>query len=162
MTDTIEQYKNVGMAAAYLSEQLQDKTPEQYKLLLNSSRVKSRAVAYRIPYEKLSGGIIYRVDELDKYIALQKSRTMGTVKLSTRAAEALKAVGFGEAAGSSTGRKFNITGINPQVDEATGEVFIQIITRDPLMVYRLEIEEAKAIAQELTGAIGFCERAVKK
>lgn len=158
MTDTIEQYMNVGMAAAHLSEQLKDKTPEQYTLMLNSNRVKSRAVAYRIPYEKIGGGVAYAVEELEKYIALQKSRTIGTVKLSTKAAEALQAVGFNEAGGSSTGRRFNPTDLILAIDEVTKKHFMQLILSDPLRVYRVEVEAAQFLNRELTELLSVVER----
>lgn len=160
MTDTIEQYRNVGMAATYLSEQLpkEGKTQQQYMQFLQSNRVKGRAIAYQIPFEKMGGGVFYRIEELDKYIALQKSRTLGTVKLSTKAAEALQAVGFNEAGGSSTGRKFNPTDLILAIDEVTKKHFIQLILSEPLRVYRVEIEAAEFLFKELGEALAASRR----
>lgn len=148
MTDAIEQYRNVGMAAIYLNEQLQDKTPEQYTQFLQSNRVKGRAVAYQIPFEKIDGMVIYLTKELNKYVALQKSRTMGTIKLSTKAAEALQAVGFNEHGGGSTGYRFNMSGLNFGIDR-NGQRFIQMFLTEPLRVFHIEMESAEALHREL-------------
>ncbi len=156
-SETQELY-SISVAAAYLSKHLTDKSPEQWRLALQNNRSPSRAVAFRIPYEKLGGGVFYGRNELARFVEFEKMRQLGTIKLSGRAVEALKAYGVGEAGGSLTGRKLNVTGINPQVDEATGKMFIQVIVDSPLMVYRLELDEAKSISQELISAIKCCER----
>lgn len=145
-----------SMTAQALSEQLQDKTPEQWAGWLQNNRNQSRRVPYRIPFQRINGGIFYARDELDKFVEFEKQRTIGTIKLTGRAAEVLRAYG-----GSATGRKLKITTINPQADEATGKLYIQVIADDPLMVYRLELDEAQAIAAKLTEAINYCERSVR-
>jgi hypothetical protein len=70
----------------------------------------------------------------------------------------MRAYGIGEKSGSATGRRLKVSGINPQVDEATGTPFVQLITSDPLMVYRLELDEAEAIIREMAEVVGACKR----
>jgi hypothetical protein len=86
---------------------------------------------------------------------------MGKMKLTGRAAEVMRAFGIGANGGSTTGRKLTVSGINPQVEESTGKPFIQLVTDEPLMVYRLELEQAKRIATELNEAIECCESNTK-
>lgn len=156
-----EELLSNAVAAQVLSELMPEKTPDQWALWLQNNRNQARRVSYRIPFEKMAGGVFYRRDELAKFAEWEKARQLGTIKLTGRAAEVLQAFGIGSATGSTTGRKLKVTGINPQVDQATGKPFIQCITDDPLMVYRLELDEAKAILKELGEAVGWCERAAK-
>jgi hypothetical protein len=76
------------------------------------------------------------------------------MKLTGRAAEALRAYGIGTATGSTTGRKLEITGILDQTDEVTNEQFVQLIISEPLLVYRLDPEQARDIARRLYQAAG--------
>lgn len=146
-----------NVAAQVLCELLPDKTSEQWLLWLQNNRNQSRRVSFRIPFERMAGGVFYRREELAKFAEWDKSRQLGTIKLTGRAAEVMRAFGIGSG-GSTTGRKLKVTGINPQIDEATGKPFIQLITDDPMMVYRLELFEAKSIASELNEAVGVCEK----
>lgn len=152
------------VAAQALGELLptEGKTHEQWLLWLQNNRNQARRVAYRIPHERgiegIGGGIFYRREELAKYADWEKSRQLGTLKLTGQAAEAMRAFGIGTASGSTTGRKLKVSGIKPQIDEATGTAFVQLITDDPLMVYRLELEQAEAILHGLGEAIGACRR----
>lgn len=157
----VEELLGNSMAAQVLSEQFQGKTPDQWSGWLQNNRNQSRRVPYRIPFQRISGGIFYSSEELGKFIEFEKQRQLGTIKLTGRAAEVLKAFGVGTQGGGTTGRKLKVGGINPQIDQVTGKPYIQIITDDPLMVYRLEPGEAKSIAKELSEAVGVCERAVK-
>jgi hypothetical protein len=138
------------VAAQLLAEVVLNKTPEQWALWLHNNRNSTRKTPYRIPYEKLGGGVFYRREEIAKFAEWEKQRHLGTIKLTGRAAEMMKAFGIGSASGSTTGRKFNLNSINLQTDAATGKTFIQMLTDDPLMVYRLELDEAQAIAKELS------------
>ncbi|TDG24935.1 hypothetical protein EYW47_08925 [Paraburkholderia silviterrae] len=101
---------------------------------------------------------MYSRDDLASLIEFEKTKRIGGVKLSGRAAEAMRAFGIGEKGGSTTGRKLNVSAVTLQADQATGARFVQLITSDPLMVYRLEISEAKALAKELADAAHAGER----
>ena len=87
----------------------------------------------------------------------EKQRTLGTLKLSSRAAEALNAFGIGEANGSTTGRKLDCT-ITPQLDPLTRKHFVQIVVKEPLLVFRVEIDQAKELHAELAEVLACVER----
>ncbi len=146
-------------AAQFLHEQIADRTPEQWALWLQNNRNQARRVSYRIPFERMAGGVFYLREELANFVEWEKSRQLGTIKLTGRAAEVIRAFGIGTTGGSTTGRKLNVTGITPQINEATGNPFVQVVTDDPLMVYRLELDEARQITADLLEAIAVCERA---
>lgn len=149
---------NSGMAAKLLSELIPDRTSEQWTLWLQNNRNKSRRAAYRIPVEKLGGGVFYSREEIARFAEFEKSRKLGAITLTGRAAEVVRAFGIGTAGGSTTGRKMGKPNISLQIDEATRERFIQFAISNPLMVYRLELDEAKFIAQELTELLNYCVR----
>lgn len=156
-----EEILNTQAAAELLTGVFPEKTAEQWALWLRNNRNQSRPAIYRVKAEQIGRVAFYTHEELAAFVEFEKSRQLGTIKLSSRAAEALQAVGFGTAGGSMTGRKLKITGITPQVDQETGQLFIQIIQSEPLMVYRLELEEAKAIAKELNETIAYLKRTQK-
>ncbi|VVP89042.1 hypothetical protein [Pseudomonas fluorescens] len=153
-----EELLSNSVAAQTLCELEPEKSVEQWMHWLQNNRNQSRRVPYRIPFERMAGGVFYRREELVSFIDWEKSRQLGALKLTGRAAEVMRAYGIGEKSGSATGRKLKVTAINPQVDEATGTPFVQFITSDPLMVYRLELDEAEAIIREMAEAVGVCKR----
>lgn len=154
-----DEFLGNSVTAECLNELLPERTAEQWALWLQNNRNQSRRAAYRIPFERIAGGVFYRREELAKFAEWEKSRRLGRIKLTGRAAEVLQAFGIGTAGGSIAGRKLNVTSITPQIDPASGKPFVQLVTDDPLMVYRLGLDQAKNIASELNEAIGVCERA---
>lgn len=148
-----EEILNNTMTAQILSELLQDKTAEQWAVWLQNNRNQSRRVPYRIPFQRINGGIFYAREELEKFVEFEKQRTLGAIKLTGRAAEVLRAYG-----GSTNGRKLKIITIDPQADETTAQMYIQVVADDPLMVFRLELDEAQAVATKLTAAINYIAR----
>jgi hypothetical protein len=151
-----EELLSNSVAAQMLHDLEPEKTPEQWMHWLQNNRNQSRTVPYRIAFERMAGGVFYRQEELTAFIEWDKSRKLGTLKLTGRAAEVMRAYGIGEKSGSATGRRLKVSGINPQVEN--GVPYIQLITNDPLMVYRLEVDEAEAIIQEMAEAVGVCKR----
>lgn len=150
-----------SLAAQVLSELVVGKTTEQWALWLQNNRNQSRRVPYRIPFSRMAGGVFYNPEELTKFAEWEKSRQLGRIKLTGRAAEVLQAYGINTTAGSTTGRKLKVSGINPQIDQATGTPYVQLIADDPLMVYRLELAEAAFIAKRLVTTIDECSRSIK-
>lgn len=146
----IDELLNNGVSADVLTELLPDRTSTQWGLWLQNNRNQSRRVPYRIPFEKMAGGVFYRREELAKFAEWEKSRQLGSIKLTGRAAEVVRAFGIGTASGSSTGRQLKVTGVALQVDQATKQPYVQLITNDPLMVYRLELDTAKALGSDLS------------
>lgn len=129
--------------------------------VLTNNRREDRNPPHRVPYQRLGGGAFYRPKDVEEFIEFERSRRLGVVKLSGRAAEAIRAFGIGEKGGSSTGRKLNVSAITLQIDQATGARFVQLVMNDPLMVYRLELSEAKALAQELADTAQAGERGAR-
>lgn len=150
-----------SLAAQILSGLMEGKTPEQWALWLQNNRNQSRRAPYRIPFSRMAGGVFYNPEELAKFAEWEKSRQLGKIKLTGRAAEVLQAYGINTTGGSTTGRKLKVSGINSQIDQATGTPYVQIVTDDPLMVYRLELGEAAGIARQLVTTIAECTRSVK-
>lgn len=154
MTD----YLAKSLAASTIAEAFPEKTIEQWELWLQNNRNPSRKAAYRIPFERLGVMVIYKPEEIDKFIAWEKQRQLGSIKLSSRAMEVITAYGIGSAGGGSTGRKFSLGGVNLQYDEILKKPYISLILNDPLMVFRLELDEARALRGELTETIIAGER----
>ncbi|WP_438281839.1 hypothetical protein [Pseudomonas alabamensis] len=154
-----EELLSNSVAAQLLHDLGPEKTPEQWMHWLQNNRNQSRTVPYRIDFERMAGGVFYRQEDLVAFIEWDKSRKLGTLKLTGRAAEAMRAYGIGEKGGGATGRRFKVTDINPQVEN--GVPYIQLVTNDPLMVYRLEIDEADTIIQEMAEAVSVCKRSLK-
>ena len=154
----IDELLGNSFAAQVLHEQIATKTTEQWMLWLQNNRNQSRRVPYRIPFVRLAGGVFYHREEIANFAEWEKARSLGSIKLTGRAAEVLHAYGVGTTSGSATGRKLLVQGITTQVDQVTGAPYIQFITDDPLMVYRLEADEARAVTKNLNDAIRRCEK----
>jgi hypothetical protein len=153
---------NTNAAGDWLNDAVPGETPAHWRTALSNNRKTDRNPPYRVPYSTIGRGAFYTVSDLLEYAEFEKARRMGKMKLTGRAAEVMRAFGIGANGGSATGRKLNVTGINPQVDESTGKLFIQLITNEPLMVYRIEVEQAESIASELKEAIECCKRGSTK
>lgn len=147
---------STSVAAERLHELLPHKSAQQWTLWLQNNRNKGRAVTYRIPFERFSGGIAYRPESLREYTDYENERRIGNRRLSPREKEALQAYGIGEPTGGATGRKLKIGGINVQFDDATHQRYIQIIVSSPLLVFRVEVSQAEEILRELQEAVDYC------
>lgn len=149
---------STNAAGDWLHEAIPGESAAHWRTALANNRKPNRKPPHRVPFSTLGRGAFYAVSDLIEYAEFEKARRMGTLKLTGRVAEVMRAFGIGANGGSTKGRKFDVTGISPQIDEATNAPFIQLILDNPLMVYRLELAEAKSIARELIEAIGACER----
>ncbi|WP_250517985.1 hypothetical protein [Caballeronia sp. ATUFL_M1_KS5A] len=150
-----------SVAAQTLDESLPGKSVDHWMTWLQNNRNQARKVAYRIPFERMAGGVFYLQEEIESFIEWEKGRQIGTVRLSARAAEAVHAFGIDEKTGSATGRRLNVSAVLPLVDESTGQPFIRVIATDPLLVFRLEPGEAASLASELLEASQVCMRVSK-
>ena len=148
---------NHGKAEALLNEVIPGETPGYWRRFLQNNRNIHRHPPYRIPFEKLGGGVYYARDDLTKFSEWEKGRRLGSIKLTGRAAEVMRAFGIGEVGGTTTGRKLTVDDISPQVDQASGTPFVRLVIADPLLIYRLELSEAQAIARYLLEAVSNCE-----
>lgn len=138
-------------AAAALHEAIPE--PEGYwaRFLMNNKRP-DRNPPFRVEFVKMGGGVLYPRKALADFIEWEKSRRLGTMKLTGRAAEALRAFGIGEAGGGTTGRSLDCT-IHPQQNPTTGQPYIQLIVKNPLLVFHLDVEQAEELIRELQGAV---------
>ncbi|ELY5870242.1 hypothetical protein SNN82_000408 [Cronobacter sakazakii] len=141
-------------AAEYLNEELPGRSVKYWQQWLANNRNHSRRSAYRIPFHNLEGirAAHYELTELDKFIEFEMQRQLGSVTLSGRAAEVIRAYGIGENNGGLTGRKMAITAIHKREDEKTKDAYIQLVIEEPLMVFRLQISEALDLANKLLDA----------
>lgn len=143
-------------AEAILQEALPEK-PNYWKRFLTNNRDPNRNPPYRIPFERSTDGSVrYVREDLSKFVEWEKSRRLGSVKLTGRAAEVMRAFGIGEA-GSMAGRKFDFS-LTEQIDPITKTPYLQLVLTNPLMVFRLEIDEAKVLRQLLDENIQRSER----
>lgn len=156
----MSEYLINSVAAQMLSEELQDKSFEQWMLWLQNNRNLARRAPYRIPYERMSGAVIYKNEEILKFIEWQKGRQIGKFKSIGRTAEVMKAFGIGETGGSATGRKLKCS-LSPQIDQANSKPFIQLIVEEPLLVFKMDIKQAEAMCKELMKVINVCKGALK-
>jgi hypothetical protein len=153
-----EELLSTAAAAEYLSQHLPDKSPEQWALWLRNNRNHSRKAVYRVKAQQLGRMAVYTPDELVKFVEFEKQRQLGTIKLTGRAAEVMRAYGIGEAGGGTTGRTMNVTAINLQNDPVTGKPYIALVLNEPLMVYRLEVDQARSVSKELAELVAAAER----
>ena len=134
-------------AAEWLSQQLTDKDPEQWALWLRNNANHARRAIYRVPVETVSRAAFYSPAELEKFVEFEKSRQLGTLKLTGRAAEVLQAFGIGQAGSSTQGRKW--PGANANLAEHNGRASIQVIISNPLLVFAMTPAEAAEFGKEL-------------
>ncbi len=158
VTAMVDELLNNQCAASLLREMVTGRTTEQWLQWLQNNRNPARRSAYRIPFEKMGGAVMYRRSELAKFIEWENSRNLGAIKLTGRAAEVMQAFGIGSATGSTTGRKFQQPNISVQVDQASKEIFLQMIQPDPLLVFRLSVDEAERFAQDLADTVRNAKR----
>lgn len=144
-----EEVYTSNKVASILHQQFPDKSEVQWETWLRNNRNGKRNAIRIVPFERVGKAAMYRPAAVADFIEFEKSRRVGSVRLSGRAVEALRAFGVGEAGGSATGRKLSYT-LTAQVDPATGRHYAQFITRDPLMVFRLEQDQVCALAAEFS------------
>lgn len=140
-----------AVAAQLLHDALPDKTAEQWATWLQNNRNQSRSVPYRIAFDRLAGGVFYRRDELAKFCEWEEARQLGSIKLTGRMAEALRAVGFGELGGTARGRLFKGGASRFVIDPAEGG-YVQTIINEPFLVFAMTPDEAIAFGRGLVDA----------
>lgn len=136
-------------AGDYLHEQMPGESPDYWRQALINNRRNDRKPAHRIPFSTLGRAAVYRPEDLAAFCEFEKSRRLGTVTLSAKAAEALRAIGFGEEGSSTSGRRWkggsaNVVNI--------GGMFVQVVVNEPLIVFRVEPADAIAFGRELVEA----------
>ncbi|MDI1259366.1 hypothetical protein [Aquabacterium sp.] len=145
------------MSADALSELLPEKDPVQWAAWLQNNRNQTRRVSYRIPFERLAGGIFYKREELSKYVEWEKMRKLGTITLTGQTAQVLQAFGIIDDSGSSRGRVFKGGSVTAQYDRLTGH-YVRMIIDEPLMVFTITPEQAIKFGKELTEVGDYLKR----
>ncbi len=145
-----EELLSNSMAAQALSEELHGRTAEEWAGWLQNNRNQSRRVPYRIPFQRISGGIFYARGELEKFIEFEKGRQLGSIKLTGRAAQVAQAFGIGTDGASTNGRKWKGGSANLATSE--GRVFVQVVINEPLMVFDVTPEQAIEHGREMMEA----------
>mgnify|MGYP003576878193 CR=1 FL=1 len=141
-----------SLAGEVLYEMLPDRSAKQWTLWLQNNRNQVRKAAYRVPFERISNGAFYRREDLAKFVEWEKGRQLGSVKVTGRAAEVMRAFGIGEVSGGVHGRKLSCTA-NALPGEGGTSPYGQLIIDDPLLVFRLDRDELARLAQELVQAV---------
>ena len=144
-------------ACEWLDQAIPGESQKYWRNALINNRRQERNPPHRIPFSTMGKTALYTLEALHDFAGFEKSRRLGQMKLTGRAAEVVRAFGIGQG-GTSTGRILNISSIIPQVDETTGRFFVQVVISDPLLVFRLDADEAKSIGHELIEAGDVCER----
>lgn len=135
-------------AGAFLHEMMADRSPDQWTAWLRNNRNQARRAAYRIPHEKAGRTVLYLRSELEKFANAERARKSGVVKLSSRAAELMRAYGIGEG-GTSQGRVWKGADATVQFD-ATQSVFVQMMINEPLTVFRMTPEQSIEVGRMLS------------
>jgi hypothetical protein len=136
-------------AGRWLSGALSDKTPAQWALWLRNNRNQSRYASYRVNVQRFGKKACYLLVDLERFVDWEKSRQLGTVKLSGRVVEVMRAYGMDEVGGSNYGRKLTYEVQLSSEQDRPDRQFVRLMIKHPLGVFRLEADEAEALAKEL-------------
>lgn len=124
-------------------------TPSRWATWLANDRRPGRA--HLLPPLRGPGRLRYLRAALDAYVDAERSRRARDTTPAGRVAEALRAFGIGEEGGSSTGRRLDCQ-VLEQRDDGDGKPFVQVVVAKPLLVFRLEPDEAHRLAASLIAA----------
>jgi len=136
-------------AGDYLHERIPGESANYWRHALINNRRNDRKPAHRIPFSMLGRGAVYRPQDLADFCEFEKSRRLGAITLSTKAAEALRAIGFGEEEATTSGRTWH--GGSATVTNNDG-AFVQIVINKPLTVFRATPAQAVAFGTALLEA----------
>lgn len=139
-------------ASEYLHDRIPGESLKYWTARLNNLRRTDRPQPFELRFAKVEGKSgFYNSADVEQYVEFEKSRRVGKVKLSSRAAEALRAFGIGEPGGTSLGRTFKGGTANPHPDNKGG-VIVQTTINEPLTVFAMTPEQAIEFGKELIKA----------
>lgn len=143
-------------AGLALTELLPDegRTAEQWATWLQNNRNMSRAAAYRVPHTRA----LYRREDLESYAAWERARQQGSLKLTPRVAEALRAFGAGEPDATPQGRRLKSFGAHMAVSNEDQAPIVQVVMSNPLTVWRLTPDQAVEYGAELLEAGRYAKK----
>jgi hypothetical protein len=140
---------NTNAAADFLNELVPGQSPAYWNQRLINARRSDRKQPFTVPFSTIGKAAFYQEADLKQFAEFEKARRLGKVKLSGRAAEAIRAFGIGEQSGGSQGRQFKGASVNLQTSTDSGAAFVQTIISEPLMVFAMSPEDAIAFGKEL-------------
>ncbi len=140
--------------AAYLAKELGGSSACWVTWLANDRKPER---ANRLPPVRGPGRPRYLGAAVQAFVDAERARRMQRSGPSGRVAEVMRAFGIGESDGSSTGRRLDCQ-VSAQLDEATGEGFVQMAVASPLRIYRLEPAQARELALQLAREAKDAER----
>lgn len=130
--------------------------PDGYwRVYLQNNRRPERKPAHVILFAVVRGRPRYKRSDLDEHIEIIRQDQLRRGKVPGRLQDVMTAVGS-----TPTGRPFT-PHITPQVEEGQGLCFVRIQLPDPLLLFRLEPEQARVVAAELVAAAEFIDRATQ-
>jgi hypothetical protein len=136
-------------AAEHLAGQFGE-TVDYWITRLANMRNPKRKVSYRLNFAATEGRLgMYAEEDLRAFTEFEKTRRIGDIKLSPRAAEALHAFGIGQPGGSTTGRKLKYAATIQPSNDSTSNPFVQLLIKDPLLVFRLDQGEFNVLVADL-------------
>lgn len=154
----MEHLLDTKAAAQYLHDQIPDESMKYWAARLNNLRRTDRPQPFALQFSKVEGKSgFYSREDLAAYVEFEKARRVGKVKLSGRAAEALRAYGIGEQGGGVHGRKLSYD-INVQVNEGDPRPYVQLIINEPFLVYRIPADELTTLVKELSEAKTYIDQ----
>lgn len=152
-------YLDTKAAAQYMNEQIPDESLKYWTARLNNMRRTDRPQTFSLQFAKVEGKAgFYDQKDIFAYAEFEKSRRIGKVKLSGRAAEAMRAFGIGEQGGGTQGRRWMGASVNPAVANDGSGVFVQTIISEPLMVFAMTPEQALKFGKDLVEIGQYAQR----
>jgi hypothetical protein len=151
---------NTQAAGELLQSQLQEHEGYWQQFLTNNRRA-DRTPPYRIPFTRLGKAALYSREELAKFLAWEKSRRIGEIKLTGRAAEIIHMYGIGQSGGSNHGRELSYN-VTFQFDEVRREFYIAMQIDEPLLMFKLPMTQAKNLRDDLSELIDTSERVARE
>lgn len=134
-------------AGDWLHEAIPGESPEYWRQALINNRRADRTPPHRVPFSTMGRAAVYSPEALRDFAEFEKSRRIGQLKLTGRAAEVLQAFGIGQD-GGAYGRNWRGGGAN-QVITNSGECFVQVRIDAPLIVFAMTPGQAIEFGKEL-------------
>ena len=135
-------------AAALLHEALPEK-PGYWASFLVNNRRPERNPAFRLPYGRRTGVVIYRRSDLHAFIEFEKRRRLTGQKFEGRAAEVMVAYGIGTPGGGAYGKKLDY---RVAVQENEGGRYVQMVVQNPLQVFYIPAKQVRQLAADFARA----------
>lgn len=135
---------NTNAAADFLNEAVPGESASYWSQRLVNARRSDRPQPFTIPFSTVGKACFYEQSDLEQFAEFERSRQLGKVKLSGRAAEALRAFG-----GNPQGRPFKGGSAYLIPSDAVGGVRVRLTIDEPLMVFSMTAAQAIEFGKEL-------------